>query len=148
MSTKVLYLVLSAVFLVSQFMSTDPVVMTLIPTAVVKALGLVAFFATFLLDKFKGDVAKVAGPTVLALCIVGTTGCPQAASVVPSGATLAECIATDASKGASLFQMVEDCGGDLSAVVVAILESVDPAVVNSPAYAEAQKLASKLGTCK
>jgi hypothetical protein len=70
---------------------------------------------------------------ILAGAFLVATGCQ---AVAPT-AQLGQCILADVAKGDSLAQIATDCGADIPAVIIAILESADPQILGSKAHAEA-----------
>jgi len=84
---------------------------------------------------------------IVGFCVLGV-GCSwfqkNGPTVGPPVANFGICVALDATKGDSILQIVNDCGGDINAVVEALLSSSDPQVLATKAVAEANDLQMKL----
>lgn len=92
----------------------------------------------------RGFVSARAMIGIAATTLTLSVACGVVQSVAPTAVPLAACVAQDAIAKKSLLQMVADCGGDLLAVLDALLASTDPAVQQSAAYAEAARLQAGL----
>jgi hypothetical protein len=70
-----------------------------------------------------------------------TAGCKALAAAAPPAIADVACITADDIKGASITQIVIDCGGDTAQVVAVLADPANYAKVNgTPAYAEAGRV--------
>lgn len=70
-------------------------------------------------------------------------------NVVPPATTLVTCVTMAiVTNHDTLSQTIAACGADAEAVILAIIESVDPQILQSTAHAEAAKLSADLRSAK
>jgi hypothetical protein len=76
------------------------------------------------------------GGAAILMVFVGGTWISACQAAAPT-ANLGACILADVAKQDTIAQIALDCGADIPSVLIALLESVDPAVLASKAHAEA-----------
>lgn len=127
-------LITGAVMAVLTYLSSDPVLgvyakpALAILTVLMGYLGITTGKGT----NGVGGAKAFAIPTIF----VGGTWISACQAAAPT-ANLGACILADVAKQDTIAQIALDCGADIPSVLIALLESVDPAVLASKAHAEA-----------
>lgn len=114
-----------------------------LPAVAVTVLTVVKTTIGLLSDSMKTSAARAAGAviTMLVLAFFSVrvlTACFGPGAVVPT-VDFAACVAEDAFEKKPIATIVTDCGGDVPAVIAAIVTSKDAKVISSPAFGEATR---------
>ena len=86
------------------------------------------------------DAIKWAWHGMLVAYIAIVAGCGLIQAIAPASIDCAENVILDVIAKKPLSEIFKDCGGDVVTVITTVLKSNDPAVIASPAYAEAKRM--------
>lgn len=114
-----------------------------LPAMAITVLTIVKTAIGMLSDSMKTSAARAAGAVITMLVFAFfsvrvLTACFGPGAVVPT-LTFVECVAADAVEDKPIASIVTDCGGDVPAVIAAIVTSQDAKVLSSPAFSEATR---------
>lgn len=114
-----------------------------LPAMAITVLTIVKTAIGMLSDSMKTSAARAAGAVITGLvfalfAVRVLTACFGAGAVAPTIA-FADCVAVDAFEKKPIATIVVDCGGDVPAVIAALVTSMDAKVLSSPAFEEATR---------
>lgn len=129
---------IGAAMAVLTYLSSDPVLGVYAKPALAILTVLLGYLG-LTTGKATNGVGGPKAPAAILMLFVGGTWI-AACQVAAPAANLGQCILADVAKSDSIAQIALDCGADIPSVLIAILESVDPGVLASKAYAEAVQI--------
>ena len=128
-------LAIGAAMAVLTYLSNDPTIGVYAKPALAILTVLMGYFG-LTTGKAMNGPAGPKGPVAILMVFVGGTWISACQAAAPT-ANLGACILADVAKQDTIAQIALDCGADIPSVLIALLESVDPAVLASKAHAEA-----------